>query len=478
MTVGYIRFNTEILYGFKWIIVLMVLSRTWPSCAQEADLPDPVMDPAEVEAIYRVLEGINYEIDWRSMFPGNPCTGGPHGLNCDIHDNTWHVVELNFGWVSDSVNNPPCSDNATIDPAILQFNHLRKLFFYQCFTKMLTEIPSDIWQLASSLQHLTFQMNSALVGEIPAELGNLTNLERLVLSQNSLQGSIPVEIGNLKKLQQLVLNGNELTGIIPDSFGNLDSLKVFDLSGNQLGGEIPSTLGRLNALQKLDLSENMFSGYISDELGNLESLQFLDLSSNKLNGSIPDSLRKLTSLQYLFLGDNSLGGSLPDFWGNFSNLIGLKLSDSSYEGRIPDSLALMHRLNSLALDNNRLVGTIPSSLGSLSRLYRMNLSSNLLTGPILFPASFMSRLGHNLNVRNNSGLCYGLPPVNVSSMELDQCSTQTSSNAYEESSQVHPLFTSAMDISHAASTRKAKALAVLFSVVFLCLSMQSQPVLQ
>ncbi|KAJ7514612.1 hypothetical protein O6H91_23G052300 [Diphasiastrum complanatum] len=441
---------------------------------KDVDLPDLVMDPAEVEAIYRVLEGINHDIDWRSMFPGNPCTDGPHGIICDTDNNTWHVVELNLGWVSDYVNNPPCSDNATIDPAIFQFSHLKKLFFYNCFTKMLRTIPSEIWKLAS-LQHLTFQSNSALVGEIPPEIGNLTHLERLVLLENSLSGFIPAEIGNLKNLQQLVLYRNEFIGLIPDTFQNLDSLKILDLSGNQLSGEIPHILERLTSLLKLDLSDNLLSGGIPYELGNLENLQLLDLSSNRLNGSIPDSLHKLSSMQYLLLGENLLGGPLPEFWGNLSNLIGLKLSDSSYKGRIPDSLGLLHLLNLLDLDNNQLVGSIPSSLGDLPSLYHMNLSSNLLSGPILFPVSFMNRLGKNLHFHNNLGLCYRLPLINVSSMEIAQCSSQRNSTLNGSSQTQQPSF--AMNNSYASSSkRKPKSMVLLCSAILYCFSML-QPVI-
>ena len=42
-------------------------------------------------------------------------------------------------------------------------------------------------------------------------------VQRLVLSQNELSGPIPAELGNLTNLQGLGLNGNELNGILPSS---------------------------------------------------------------------------------------------------------------------------------------------------------------------------------------------------------------------------------------------------------------------
>ena len=46
-----------------------------------------------------------------------------------------------------------------------------------------------------------------LSGEIPPELGNLTNLISLGLDENQLSGEIPPELGNLANLRDLNLAG-------------------------------------------------------------------------------------------------------------------------------------------------------------------------------------------------------------------------------------------------------------------------------
>ena len=53
-----------------------------------------------------------------------------------------------------------------------------------------------------------------LTGEIPVELGQLSQLQRLILGPNQLTGEIPAELGNLANLQLLYLHGNELNGPI------------------------------------------------------------------------------------------------------------------------------------------------------------------------------------------------------------------------------------------------------------------------
>ncbi len=58
---------------------------------------------------------------------------------------------------------------------------------------------------------------NALSGEIPAELGGLSNLFAMQLTDNSLSGEIPAELGSLSNLLGMVLSGNELSGCVPSS---------------------------------------------------------------------------------------------------------------------------------------------------------------------------------------------------------------------------------------------------------------------
>ena len=85
-----------------------------------------------------------------------------------------------------------------------------------------------------------------LFGQIPPELGDLTELRTLSLTGNELNGHIPPELSNLTNLETLDLGLNVLTGGIPPELGNLTNLETLDLSYNRLTGSIPPELGNLH----------------------------------------------------------------------------------------------------------------------------------------------------------------------------------------------------------------------------------------
>ena len=108
--------------------------------------------------------------------------------------------------------------------------------------------------------------NNGLIGEMPPELGSLSNLLRLSLSVNELIGEIPAELGSLSNLISLYLDYNLLREEIPAELGNLSNLEYLDLGSNDLSGEIPPELGNLSNLGWLSLSDNDLSGCVPSSL--------------------------------------------------------------------------------------------------------------------------------------------------------------------------------------------------------------------
>ncbi|CAN0461293.1 unnamed protein product, partial [Phaeothamnion confervicola] len=108
-------------------------------------------------------------------------------------------------------------------------------------------------------------------GEIPKELGGLTNLQYLYLYNNQLTGEIPKELGSLSNLTDLRLFNNQLTGKwdaypsgVPEVFAISDRiiLHIVPLAppNSMATGNIPKELGSLINLTVLSLYENKLTG--------------------------------------------------------------------------------------------------------------------------------------------------------------------------------------------------------------------------
>ena len=284
--------------------------------ARPAD-PDPQgsveSDRTALEALYDATDGPNWtdNTNWKTSAP----LGEWHGVTTDADG---RVTDLSL------------YDNGLAGPLPFELAGLTNLEGLDLGFNDLTGLVPP-W--LGSLTHLRFLdlygdwwSAASLRGPIPAELGNLANLERLDLDFNELTGSIPVEFGELAKLEWLGLASNELTGPVPVSLGNLPRLRYLGLSSNELTGPIPAELGSLANLTDLYLDWNKLAGPIPRELGDLKSLQYLELQGNALTGRIPRELGSLPSLWTLNLSHSDLSGPIPATLGSLANLERLDLS--------------------------------------------------------------------------------------------------------------------------------------------------------
>ncbi|KAL7103859.1 hypothetical protein ACP275_08G206000 [Erythranthe tilingii] len=258
----------------------------------------------------------------------------------------------------------------------------------------------------SNLQEVDFSFNS-LQGNVPEDLGRLRNLRHLRIQYNYLSGPIPLAIFNISTLKTVALTGNELSGGLPsDMCSNLPLVRGIYLSQNKLTGEIPSNISRCSQLREISLSYNSFSGHIPREIGKLKFLRFLYLGLNNLNGVIPQEIANLrnlvgfsiginqisgavplnifnmSSLQYLGLRNNKLTGSLPSNIGNLTNLKYSYFSYNNLTGVLPREINKLYQLDELALQFNAFTGSIPIELFNMSNLRALSLTSNGLSGAL------------------------------------------------------------------------------------------------
>ncbi|KAK4481169.1 hypothetical protein RD792_012050 [Penstemon davidsonii] len=232
----------------------------------------------------------------------------------------------------------------------------------------------------SFLKYLNISNNS-FSGQIPYEIGHLRRLRVLKISYNQLNGQIPLSFGSLTNLERLVLRGNQLTEIIPWSIFNISSLEIIDLYKNQLSGTLPPSICRhLPKLKRLVLSSNRLGGDIPRGLTTCKELTDLVLQSNNFTGSIPIQIGNMSQLQIFALTRNKLSGTIPISVGNLSNLEVLDLGENSFYGPVPSELGRLSNLTFLILGVNKFNGNIPQSIFNLSRLRVLGIASNELSG--------------------------------------------------------------------------------------------------
>ncbi|KAK8571676.1 hypothetical protein V6N12_027754 [Hibiscus sabdariffa] len=109
----------------------------------------------------------------------------------------------------------------------------------------------------------------------------LKNMAGIDLSCNKLAGQIPFELGNLSEIHSLNLSHNRLIGVIPSSFSKLKQLESLDLSYNNLTGKIPNQLVELNFLEVFSVAHNNLSGSIPEPKAQFQTFDESSYEGNK-----------------------------------------------------------------------------------------------------------------------------------------------------------------------------------------------------
>ncbi|KAK8957708.1 putative leucine-rich repeat receptor-like protein kinase [Platanthera zijinensis] len=291
-------------------------------------------------------------------------------------------------------------------------------------------LSGDIGTL-TALRILDLSYNVDLGGQLTPVIGNLQQLEALILVGCSFSGHIPSEIGKLTKLTFLALNSNQFTGSIPASLGRLSNLSWLDLADNQLTGSLPVSnasapgIDQLVNTQHFHFNKNRLSGPIPEKLfspdmhlihllldrnelvgaiptsiGTVQTLNIIRLDNNLLDGLVPSNINNLTNLHVLTLANNGLTGPMPNLAGmNSLNIV--DLSNNSFDpSEAPSWISEIQNLTTLAIESGRLYGQVPQKLFSFPLLQQVILKNNSFNGTLDMGSNISEQL-QIVNLENN-----------------------------------------------------------------------------
>ncbi|KAH0646951.1 hypothetical protein KY284_034835 [Solanum tuberosum] len=140
--------------------------------------------------------------------------------------------------------------------------------------------------------------SNRLTGEIPVELGKMSNIPALNLSHNHLIGRIPNTFSNLQEIESLDLSYNRLNGSIPFGLLELNSLAVFSVAYNNLSGAVPDFKAQFATFDKSSYEGNPFlcSYPLVNKCGMSPKLS----NTSKINGDEESS--ELEDIQCFYIG--------------------------------------------------------------------------------------------------------------------------------------------------------------------------------
>ena len=202
--------------------------------------------------------------------------------------------------------------------------------------------------------------SNRLVGSVPKEIFELSNLKSLWLYSNPVQFSFD-GIEKATKLKSLRLDSTKLQSL--DGIGNGLSLVDIDVGFNQLAGPIPTGMNSLVNLEDFNGATNAFTGPIP-EFSSLRKLSTMRLGENKLTGQLP-SFSRQSNIKALDFSNNGLSGPIPSNFLETVNQDGsivVDLSDNVLSGNVPGSLSHVKDMTIYLRDNH--IGGIDPSLCS------------------------------------------------------------------------------------------------------------------
>lgn len=187
-----------------------------------------------------------------------------------------------------------------------------------------------------------------------------------------------VECNPDKRVTSIQIGNENLIGSLPKELENLSELQHFECHRNSLTGPFPYLSKQL---QRLTIYDNKFTSMPNDFFKGMIMLQDLRIGNNPFSQwPIPDSLRDCGSLQSFSAVNSSFIGQIPDFFGKRGGLpvlVSLIMNENHLEGPLPASFAGSSIEQLVLHGNSKLNGSI-EVLQNMTSLKQVWLHGNVI----------------------------------------------------------------------------------------------------
>lgn len=231
-----------------------------------------------------------------------------------------------------------------------------------------------------------------LYGEIPTEIGELTEMRWFEVQNDYLIGTIPDSLSKWTQMHTMLLGGNYLHGGFPSSFEGNEMLGTLFIDRNRFNSTFPNVLATLKNLEWLDAEDNNFKGSLPEAIADLKLLSEFNFCSFLLFMSAHSFLlnqRSLTPQIYIFsvagqlnVNNNSLTGYLPDSWDEDNLIEDFEVAQNDFKGPLPATLASARFLKDFRASGNQLTGEIPLAYYKWEKLEELYLDENKFVGEL------------------------------------------------------------------------------------------------
>lgn len=169
----------------------------------------------------------------------------------------------------------------TVPSGLSAFKSLKKLILW---IPLLKNIPVEVFEL-SSLEWL--EILGGIYETMPDLFKKLENIQTLFLSNLLRMVSLPLSICELKKITRVSIMNCPLLYQLPSNLGNLTSLRVLKISDTPVAA-LPASLGGCAALGEIDIRDALDAPDALPESIGLKSLSLYGCNLERLPAAVGD----------------------------------------------------------------------------------------------------------------------------------------------------------------------------------------------